>query len=103
MAGDRAASPQGGYHHSVCYREAVLSELRPWLRKRPPIDQFQEQLEATVGTFWRSVALRFIYTPPTRRSGKFAGPRCRAKTALRKMEESSALEMSLTLNARSPQ
>jgi hypothetical protein len=30
--------------------EAILAELRPGLRDQPPIDQFRERLDATVGT-----------------------------------------------------
>jgi hypothetical protein len=32
--------------------EAILVKLRPWLRDQPPIDQFREQLDATVETIF---------------------------------------------------
>jgi hypothetical protein len=37
---------------SEAQAEAVLARLRAWLRDRPPIDQFREQLEATVEPIW---------------------------------------------------
>jgi hypothetical protein len=81
----------------------VLSELRPWLRKRPPIDQFQEQLEATVGTFLAIRRFAVHLGAANEALRQVRRTTLQAKTALRKMEESSALEMSLALNARSPQ
>jgi hypothetical protein len=37
---------------SEAQAEAVLAELRSWLRERPPIAQFREQLEAIVEPTW---------------------------------------------------
>jgi hypothetical protein len=78
----------------------VLSELRPWLRRQPPIDQFQEQLEATVRKFWatRRFAVHLCAANEALRQVRRAT--LQAKTALRKMEEGSALDMSLSLRAR---
>jgi hypothetical protein len=48
--------------------EAVLAELRPWLRERPPFDQFWKQLETTVARtqairqttiYWHAAAAAF--------------------------------------------
>jgi hypothetical protein len=75
--------------------EAILAELRPWLRDRPPIDQFREQLEATTGRFW---TLRRA-TAHLRAANEAVRQACRstlhAKTALLELEKSSAaLQMS---------
>ena len=66
----------------------MLSEVRPWLRRQPPIDQFQEQLEATVRKFWA-----------TRRFAVHLGA---ANEALRQVRRTTlqGKEMSLSLRAR---
>ena len=71
--------------------EAILAELRPWLRDRPPIDQFREQLEATVEIIWAIHRATGHYRAVEHGArGSSGGSTQRAKTALRAMEESSA-------------
>jgi hypothetical protein len=79
----------------------VLSELRPRLRRQPPIDQFQEQLEATVRKFWATRRFAVHLGAANEALRQVRRTTLQAKTALRKMEEGSALEMSLlSLRAR---
>jgi hypothetical protein len=69
--------------------EAILAELRPWLRERPPIDQFRDQLEATVETIWAIHRVTGHYRVADEAFRELRRSRQRAKTALRAMEESS--------------
>jgi hypothetical protein len=70
--------------------EAVLAEVRPWLRHQPPIAQFRAQLEATVGiVLLKRLATGFCRTADeafrqARRSTE------QVKTALRVVEGSEA-------------
>jgi len=67
----------------------VLAEVLPWLRDRPPIDQFREQLDATVETIWaihRAVAHYGIASEAFWRLRQSAK---RVKTALQAMQESA--------------
>jgi hypothetical protein len=70
--------------------EEVLAVVGPWLRHRPPIGQFREQLDWTVGIAWAAHRVTGHYhavSMALRESGLSAQ---RLKTALRATEESSA-------------
>jgi hypothetical protein len=70
--------------------EVVLAKVRSFLRIQPPIDQFREQLEATVGPIWAIDCAAGHYRAvgmALRRLGLSAQT---ARTALRAMEESAA-------------
>jgi hypothetical protein len=69
--------------------EAVLAELRPWLRDRPPIDPFREQLEAIVEPIWAIQCVAGHYHAVGMALRKLRPPVQRAKTVLRAMEESA--------------
>ena len=69
--------------------EAVLAELRPWLRDRPPIDPFREQLEAIVEPIWAIHCAAGHYHAVGMALRKLRLPVQRAKTVLRAMEESA--------------
>jgi hypothetical protein len=69
--------------------EAVLAELRPWLRDRPPIDPFREQLEAIVEPIWAIDCAAGHYHAVGMALRKLRLPVRRAKTVLRAMEESA--------------
>ena len=69
--------------------EAVLAELRPWLRDRPPIDPFREQLEAIVEPIWAIYCAAGHYRAVDMALRKLRLSTEGAKTALRAMEESS--------------
>ena len=69
--------------------EAILAELRPWLRDRPPIDQFRDQLEATVEIIWAIHRATGHYRVADEAFRELRRSTQRAKTALRAMEESS--------------
>jgi hypothetical protein len=58
--------------------EAVLAELRPWLRERPPFYQFWKQLEMTVA---RTRAIRYatIYLRAARAFSQAGRPALQAK------------------------
>ena len=87
-AGEGGASPQGGIVARLVTEtqaEAILAEIRPGLRDRPPIDQFRDRLDATVETICaihRVTALRAV----DGRSGSSQATQ-RAKTALGDGEE----------------
>ena len=71
--------------------EAVLAELRPWLRDQAPaIDQFREQLEAIVEPIWAIHCAAGHYRAVGMALRKLSLPVQRAKTVLRAMEESAA-------------
>jgi hypothetical protein len=69
--------------------EAVLPELRPGLRDRPPIDPFREQLEAIVEPIWAIHCAAGHYHAVGMAVRKLRLPVQRAKTVLRAMEESA--------------
>jgi hypothetical protein len=75
---------------SEAQAEAVLEKLRPWLRDRPAIDQFREQLEATVEPIWAIHCAAGHYRAVGTAMWKLRLPVQRAKTVLRAMEESAA-------------
>jgi hypothetical protein len=70
--------------------EAVLAEIRPWVRDHPPIDQFREQLEAAVQTIWaiHRVVKHYHSTDEAFRQVRQSAKR--AETAVKTMEESAA-------------
>jgi hypothetical protein len=70
--------------------EAVLAAVRPWLRDPPPIDQFREQLDATVEPIWASQCAADHYRAVGRALAELGPSAQRAKTVLRAMEESAA-------------
>jgi hypothetical protein len=74
---------------SEAQAEAVLAELRPWLRDRPPIDPFREQLEAIVEPIWAIQCVAGHYHAVGMALRKLRPPVQRAKTVLRAMEESA--------------
>jgi hypothetical protein len=69
--------------------EAVLLGLGPWLRDRPLINQFREQLEATVEPIWAIDCAAGHYRSAGMALRKLRLFSERAKNALRAMEESS--------------
>jgi hypothetical protein len=69
--------------------QAILAELRPWLRDRPPIDQFRDQLESTVETIRAILRATGHYRVAGEAFRQLRRSTQRAKTALRAMEESS--------------
>jgi hypothetical protein len=75
---------------SEAQAEAVLAELSPWLRDRPPINQFREQLEATVELIWAIHCAAGHYRAVGMALRKVGLSVQRAKTVLRAMEQSSA-------------
>jgi hypothetical protein len=80
--------------------EAVLAQLRSWLRHQPPIDQFREQLEATISSFW---SIRFATLAYHTANDAFRQARratLQAKTALQAMEESPFALMSFFVGPR---
>jgi hypothetical protein len=74
---------------SEAQAETVLAELRPWLRDRPPIDPFREQLEAIVEPIWAIHCAAGHYHAVGAALRKLRLPVRRAKTVLRAMEESA--------------
>jgi hypothetical protein len=70
--------------------EAILAELHPSLRDRPPIDQFREQLDATVETVWAIHRAVKHYRAADEAFRQLRQSAKQAKTALRAMEESAA-------------
>jgi hypothetical protein len=76
-------------HFASELREAVLAKLLPWLRDRPPIEQFREQLDATVETIWaiRYAAAHYRIVNEAFRQLRQSAKR--VKTALGAMEESA--------------
>jgi hypothetical protein len=74
---------------SEAQAEAVLAELRPWLRDRPAIDQFREQLEAIVEPIWAIHCAAGHYHAVGMALRNLRLPVQRAKTVLRAMEESA--------------
>jgi hypothetical protein len=70
--------------------EAILAELRPWLRDRPSIDQFRDQLEATVEIIWAIHRVAGHYRAADEAFRELRGPTRRARTVLWAMEESAA-------------
>ena len=74
---------------SEAQAEAVLAELRPWLRNSPPIDPFREQLEAIVEPIWAIHCAAGHYHAVGMALRKLRLPVRQAKTALRAMEESA--------------
>lgn len=76
---------------SEAQAEAVLAELRPYLRDRPPIDQFREQLDVTIEPIWAIHRVASHYRTVGRALRKVGLSVQPAKTAQWAMEESSAL------------
>jgi hypothetical protein len=70
--------------------ETVLASIRPWLRHRPRIAQFQEQLEATVEPIWAIDCAAGHYRGVNMALRKLRLPTEGARNSLRAMEESSA-------------
>jgi hypothetical protein len=70
--------------------EAVLAEVRPWLRHRPRIAQFREQLDATVEPIWAIHCAAGHYRAVGRALAELGPSAQRAKTVLRAMEKSAA-------------
>jgi hypothetical protein len=69
--------------------ESILAELRPWLRDRPPIDQFRDQLEATVEIACASHCVTGHHRVADEVFRELHRASQQAKTALQAMEESS--------------
>ena len=74
---------------SEAQAKAVLAELRPWLRDRPPIGPFRDQLEAIVEPIWAIRCAAGHYHAVGMALRKLRLPVRRAKTVLRAMEESA--------------
>jgi hypothetical protein len=75
---------------SEAQAEAILAELRPWLWDPPPIDQFREQLEATVEPIWAIHRVAAHYRAADEAFRQFRLSAQRAKTALQSMQDSAA-------------
>jgi hypothetical protein len=71
--------------------EAILADLRPWLRDRPPIDQFREELDAAVETIWAIHRVTDHHRVADEAFRRLRRERQRAKSELRAMEESSTV------------
>jgi hypothetical protein len=69
--------------------EAVLAEILPSLRNRPPIDQFREQLDAAVETVWAIHRATTHYRIANEAFRQLRQSAERVKTALQAMEESA--------------
>jgi hypothetical protein len=77
------------------HAEEVLSELRPWLRDPPAIDQFREQLEAAIGRFWMLRRNKAHLAAANRAVGQARRSALHAKTGLLEVEKNAeALQMS---------
>jgi hypothetical protein len=74
---------------SEAQAEAVLAKVRPWLRDRPPIDQFRAQLEAIVEPIWAIHCATGHYRAVGRALGELGPCAQRAKTVLQAMEGSA--------------
>src|SRR5262245_44587814 len=74
---------------SEAQAEAIVAELRPWLRDRPPIERFREQLEAIVEPIWAIHCAAGHYHAVGMALRKLRLPLRRAKTVLRALEESA--------------
>jgi hypothetical protein len=70
--------------------EEVLNAVRPWLRRQPRIDQFREQLDATVEPSWAVHCAAGHYRAVGKTLGELGPSAERAKIALQAMEESAA-------------
>jgi hypothetical protein len=70
--------------------EAVLAEIRPWLRRRPRIGQFREQLDATVEIVWAIHRAAKHYRAADAAIRQLRRSTKQAKIALQAMEESAA-------------
>ena len=79
----------GGYFLTETQAEAILAELRPWLRDPHPIDQFREQLDSIVETISAIHRATAHYRAIDEAFREVRRSRHRAKAALRAMEESS--------------
>jgi len=75
---------------SEAQAEAVLTEIRPWLRHRHRIAQFREDLDATVGTVWAIDRAVKNYRAADEALRQLRQPAKQAKTALQAMDESAA-------------
>ena len=78
-----------GSHRLRSDAEALLAELRPWLRGRPPVDPLREQLEAIVEPIWAIHCAAGHYHAVGMALRKLRLPVRRAKTVLRALEESA--------------
>jgi hypothetical protein len=85
-----AKQATGAHIVTEAQAKAVLAEVRPWLRHRPRITQFREQLDATVEPIWASHCAVGHYRAVARALAELAPPAKRAKNVLRAMEESAA-------------
>jgi hypothetical protein len=74
---------------SEAQAKAVLAELRPWLRNRPPIGPFRKQLEAIVEPIWAIHCAAGHYRAVSTALRNLRLPVRRAKTVLRAMDESA--------------
>jgi hypothetical protein len=67
--------------------EEVLAEVRQWLLDQPPIDQFREQLEATVMQVWAIHRAAGHYRNVAEAFRKLRAKMQQAKSALQSMQE----------------